>query len=102
MDATDVDPPTAESGSDSDLLANAREDLLVAAAATVCTIALTLGVEFGLGRSIPIPSRIVPIVAYIAYLFVRKREVSGALGDVRTWIGLVVAATAVTFVFYAV
>ena len=101
MTAQDGDSSTVGSRNESDPFAAARQDLPVAAAAAGSTIALTLALEFALARPSPVFARMTPLAVYFGYLLVRKRDLPGALGSVRTWVALSVAVAAATFVFYA-
>ena len=100
MNAEDGDSSAVDAG-ESDPFAAAREDLPVAAAAAGSTIALTLALEFGVDRPVSALARMTPLLAYFAHLTVRKRDFDGALGAVRTWVALAVAAAVVTFAYYA-
>ncbi|WP_096391102.1 hypothetical protein [Halopenitus persicus] len=73
-------------------LENAREDVIVAAAAAVSTIAVAV-----IGRVIPVadpgtvPS-LAPIGVYLVYLFTRKGGPYTALDTVRNWSLLAIAS----------
>jgi hypothetical protein len=73
-----------------------RADLSVAAAAAVCTVALTLALRFGVGLRPPLLPRLSPLVPYFAFLFSKGSGPLSAL-SVRDWIGATVVVTLLTF-----
>ncbi|MFB6090734.1 MAG: hypothetical protein ABEJ97_06705 [Halobellus sp.] len=81
-----------------DALAGAQ-DLRVAAVAAACTIALTLGLRYGLGRELPFVWRLVPLGPYFLSLFA-DRLVPGGLDTARNWSLLTVAVTLVAFAYF--
>lgn len=74
-------------------LEDARDDLIVAVAVAVCTIALSLVV-----RVAPIPDpgvlvRLAPIGVYLGYLFTRKGGPYTTLDTTRNWVIVAVVVT---------
>ena len=82
-----------------DVPGSVREDLLVAVAAALCTVALTLSLRFGVGLRPPLLPRLSPLVPYFGYLFSKR---SGPLSTLSAldWIGATVVVTLLTFVYF--
>ncbi|WP_411963550.1 hypothetical protein [Haloferax sp. YSMS24] len=74
-----------------------RSDLYVALVAGLCTVGLTLALEYGAGVDVSFVYRLSPLVPYFVYVFSRGVGLSA-----RGWIGLIVAVTLGTFGFFAV
>ncbi|MFB6159877.1 MAG: hypothetical protein ABEJ61_01730 [Haloferacaceae archaeon] len=79
-----------------------RADLLVAGVAAAATVALTVALRFGVGRSAPPLPRLSPLAVYLLYLFLGKGETGSAVEDPRLWAGLSAVVAAATFGYYAV
>ena len=77
-------------------LDDAVADLRVAAVAGGCTVALTLLLRVGLDRSVGTVPLLVPLVVYVAYLVVSKRDPPAPLDAVRTWVGVTLTASLAT------
>ncbi|MFB6129765.1 MAG: hypothetical protein ABEJ28_02980 [Salinigranum sp.] len=84
-----------------DRFENSRGDLLVAAVSGGGAVALTYGVKYGFGRSIPVVARLVPLFVYVVYLVVNRLPGERSIDDARLWGAIAVAVTAFTFVLYA-
>jgi hypothetical protein len=77
---------------------DAVDDVRVAAVAGGCTVALTLLLRVGLGRSVGTVPLLVPLVVYVAYLVVSRRDPPAPFDAVRTWVGVTLAASLATLV----
>ncbi|KAB1196156.1 MULTISPECIES: hypothetical protein [Haloferax] len=73
-----------------------RSDLYVALVAGLCTVGLTLALEYGAGVEVSFVYRLSPLVPYFAFVFTR-----GAALSTRAWMALVAAVTLGTFGFFA-
>lgn len=82
-----------------DLPESVRDDLLVALAAALCTVALTLSLRFGAGISPPLVFRLSPLLPYFGYLFSKRSKPLSALSPL-DWIGATVVVTLTTFVYF--
>ncbi|WP_396612514.1 hypothetical protein ACH9L7_04360 [Haloferax sp. S1W] len=71
-------------------------DLYVALVAGVCTVGLTLALEFGVGVEVPFVYRLAPLVPYFGYVFTR-----GAGLSARAWMALIGVVTLGAFGFFA-
>lgn len=69
------------------------DDLKVAAVAAGCTVALSLVLTFGLGRSASYFVRLGPLYPYFVYLFASKNAEEGPLTSVGVWSLLTVGVT---------
>lgn len=69
---------------------DAYRDLAVAAVAAVCAVALTLVARYGLKRDVGLLPRVSPLFVYFLYIFSRRNDPGGLLGDARTWVALTV------------
>ncbi|MFB6252231.1 MAG: hypothetical protein ABEI27_11220 [Halobellus sp.] len=72
------------------------DDLRVAVVAAACTVALTLGLRYGLGRNPPFVWRLVPLAPYFLSLFTKQLPL-GALDTPRNWSALTVFVTLISF-----
>ncbi|ELZ95400.1 MULTISPECIES: hypothetical protein [Haloferax] len=70
-------------------------DVKVALVAGLCTVALTLSLEYGVGIEVPFVYRLSPLAPYFAYVFSR-----GAALSARTWMALTAVVTLGTFGFF--
>jgi hypothetical protein len=76
---------------------DAVADLQVAAVAGGCTVALTLLLRVGLGLTVGVGPLLVPLVVYVAYLLVSRRDPPAPFDAVRAWIGVTLVASLATF-----
>lgn len=74
----------------------ARDDLFVAGTAAACAIALTLGLEYGVGTTVPVYYRLTPLLVYVLYTFTRKGGPYGRYDTLSTWIVLTILVTGAT------
>jgi hypothetical protein len=79
----------------------ATDDLRVAAVAAVCTVALTLGLRYGLGREIAALPRLLPLGPYFLSLFTSRLDLGG-LDTPRNWSLVTVAVTLAAFGYFGV
>ncbi|WP_231554325.1 hypothetical protein [Halobellus rufus] len=77
------------------------DDLRVAAVAAACTVGLTLLLQYGLGREVPLVWRLLPLGPYFVSLFT-KRLPLGGLDTPRNWSLLTVAVTLATLLYFGV
>ncbi|SHH26824.1 hypothetical protein [Halobaculum gomorrense] len=74
-------------------LSDAREDLLVAAAAALGAVGLTVVLDLLAGVPVSTPVRVAPLAVYFAYLFTRKGGPYGSFDTPRNWTAFVVVVT---------
>ena len=79
----------------------ATDDLRVAVVAAACTIGLSLGLRYGLGREIAFVWRLLPLGPYFLSLFTKRLQLGG-LDTPRNWSLLTVAVTLGAFVYFGV
>ena len=89
-ESTDTDPDAELPGTD---------DLRVAAVAAVCTVGLTLALQYGLGREVSLVWRLLQLGPYFLSLFT-KRLPLGSLDTPRNWSLLTVAVTLLTLLYF--
>ena len=69
------------------------EDVMVATAAAISTVVLTLTLEFAFDGSLTTLERLAPLSVYFAYLFSRRGAPRGPFDTPRNWVVLTAVVT---------
>jgi hypothetical protein len=83
-----------------DLPNDAVDDLRVAAVAAVCTVALTLVLQFVFSLEVAVLPRLSPLFVYFGYLFFGKGDTGSAVERPLVWEALTVLVTLGTLAYY--
>ena len=83
-----------------DLPNEAVDDLRVAAVAAVCTVALTLVLQFVFTLDVSVLPRLSPLFVYFGYLFFGKGHTGSVVERPRLWEALTVLTTLGTLAYF--
>ncbi|WP_238993896.1 hypothetical protein [Halobellus captivus] len=108
----DVSPPAEierDANPDTETAQDARsaaelpgtDDLRVAAVAAACTVGLTLLLQYGAGREVPLLWRLLPLAPYFLSLFTKRVDLGG-FDTPRNWSLLTIGVTLATFLYFGV